>query len=50
MLLSDPLLKIEEVADAVGYKRRHVQAFTRDFTKYWGYPPSRCPRLVAQAA
>jgi len=50
MLLSDPTLRIEEVAGAVGYKHRHVQAFTRDFRKYWGYPPSRCPRLVKQAA
>ncbi|MGA3325448.1 MAG: helix-turn-helix transcriptional regulator [Terriglobia bacterium] len=50
MLLSDATLRIKQVADAVGYRHRHAQAFTRDFTKYWGYPPSRCRRLVAQAA
>jgi transcriptional regulator GlxA family with amidase domain len=50
MLLLDPTLPIEEVADAVGYRHRHIQAFTRDFTKYSGYPPSQCRRLVAQAA
>jgi len=50
MLLLDPTLEIKEVADAVGYRDRHVQAFTRDFRKYWGYPPSRCLRWVTQAA
>jgi two-component system response regulator YesN len=50
MLLSDATLEIKEVADAVGYRERHMQAFTRDFKKYWGYPPSRCRMLVAQAA
>jgi AraC-like DNA-binding protein len=50
MLLSDPTLEIKEVADAVGYRERHMQAFTRDFKKYWSHPPSRCRWLVAQAA
>lgn len=50
MLLSDATLSIKEVAAAVGYKDRHMPAFNRDFKKYWGYPPSRCPRWVAQAA
>lgn len=50
MLLSDATLPIKEVADTVGYRHRHMSAFTRDFAKYWSYPPSRCPRFVAQAA
>jgi two-component system response regulator YesN len=50
MLLSDPTLPIKEVADKVGYKHRRMQAFTRDFKKYWGYPPSRCLVWFAQAA
>jgi YesN/AraC family two-component response regulator len=50
MLFSDATLEVKEVADDVGYRDRSMQAFSRDFKKYWGYPPSRCLKSVAQAA
>jgi transcriptional regulator GlxA family with amidase domain len=48
MLVLDPTLQVQKVADLVGYRHRRRQAFTRDLRRFWGYPPSQCPKLVAQ--
>jgi transcriptional regulator GlxA family with amidase domain len=44
--LLDPTLRIKEVSAIVGYKDRQESTFTRDFTKYWGYPLSRCRAMT----
>jgi transcriptional regulator GlxA family with amidase domain len=49
-LLDHSFLKVHEVADAVGF--RHLSSFTREFKKFYGYPPSvsRGPGSIEVAA
>jgi AraC family transcriptional regulator of arabinose operon len=39
LLLEDTFLKVSQIAIQLGY--RHTSSLTRDFTKFYGYPPSR---------
>ena len=47
LMLLDPSLAIKDVAWQVGYSYEHLCVFTRDFEKYWGYPPSECRKAAA---